>query len=112
MKNPYELRCYAKPEGDHFVGMCVDLNIAVTGSTIKEVKSNMNEAITGYLQCITPENFKDLIPRPAPLRIKIEYHCVILICQLRIFHHWCIDKIQAFTEICPPSNPCIEGLCA
>jgi len=112
MKNPYILRCFVKPDGDRFVGICIDLDIAVVGASIPEVKANMSEAISGYLQNITPENIKDLLPRPSPIHIKCQYYGIAMTCHLRFLKEWCLDRIQIFSEFAPPSNPQLAGACA
>lgn len=79
-KNAFRLRCYARPENDYILGVCIDLSIAVRGDSIKEVQSKMTDAIKSYLSSLDEENIIDLFPRPASLTAKAEYyaiHCLI-----------------------------------
>jgi predicted RNase H-like HicB family nuclease len=82
MKNPYRLRCYARPENDYILGICIDLDIAVRGSSIDEVRAEMTKAIQAYFMSLDKDNFKDLIPRPVPMRVMLDYYkvCVMINC--------------------------------
>ena len=77
-KNPYILRCYARPERDYIIGMCVDLDIAVRGHSVNEVRNEMTKAIQSYFSSLDKSNFQDTFPRPAPLLVKLDYYRVCL----------------------------------
>ncbi len=74
--NPYILRCYAKKENDYIIGICIDLNLIVRGNSFEDVKDEMTQAIRGYLSCVNEKNLQDLIPRPAPPQIRLEYFLI------------------------------------
>lgn len=47
---PRVLRCRAWQEGDMWVSRCLELGVASCGSTFKEAKNNLHEAIVAYLK--------------------------------------------------------------
>lgn len=84
-KNPLILRCYARPEDDYILGVCVDLNIAVRGASIDEIKQKMTEALNLHFKSLTEDNFKDLYPRPAPLKFWLDYYRVSMLVNIHTF---------------------------
>jgi len=45
-------------EGDQYVALCPELDIASQGMTIEEAKSNLKEAVELFLECADPEEIK------------------------------------------------------
>ena len=75
------LRCYGYKFGNNpFVGVCIDLNIAVQAQTPHELKKKMNEAIKSYFETVFDTEDKlsiaSLIFRRAPLRDIIFYYLI------------------------------------
>lgn len=76
-----ELRCYARKEGDHYVAMCVDLNVATQADSMEEVKKDLFDAIRGYLICVNQlgDKGKHLLHRRAPLSYWMEYYTIMIL---------------------------------
>ena len=85
---PTVLRCYARPEGDHYIGQCLELDLAVQGNSLAEVRRKMETCLQSYLESLDSQNVHDLFPRPAPLHVWVDYARVYLLvtCQ-RALHH-------------------------
>lgn len=75
-KNPYILRCYARPEKDHVIAVCVDLDLAIRADSIDSAKEELSQSIQSYLESLNKDNIKDLFPRPAPLGVRMDYYFV------------------------------------
>ena len=105
MKNhQFTFRCYARPEGDGFIGVCLDLDIATAGGSLQEVRSKMAEAVKSYLLSLDEKNFFDVFPRKALFHIWLDYYrCYFLA--------WCCSsykkssqKISIFVENILPKD--------
>ncbi len=75
------LRGYGyKSSDDSFVGVCLDLNIAVQADSVVELKSKMEEAIRSYLDVVLDtddsESIPDLLNRKAPLSDWVCYYLI------------------------------------
>ena len=76
------LRCYGYRSGDDgfYVGVCIDLNIAVQADSVKELKRKMAEAIETYVNAVLDTEDKESIPallsRCAPIRDRLVYHLI------------------------------------
>ncbi len=83
----FKLRGYIKPEGKHFVAVCVDLNLAGQGDTPEIAMSSMLEAIETYLDYLTehPDEISKRLPRKAPLSFRLTYYLASLISNISIF---------------------------
>lgn len=105
--NPYILRCYARPENDYILGICIDLNIAVRGDSVDQVKQEMTTAITSYFKGLTQDNFRDLLFRPAPLKFWLDYYRVCFLININTFR----EKSAVFFEQMIPQKfsiiPCV-----
>lgn len=77
------LRCYAERETDGtWFAMCVDLNLAVQGDSVKEVRAKLHNLIDQYVReafTVDEDYFDSLIPRKAPLSFLIRYHWISLL---------------------------------
>ena len=102
MRNPYLLRCYARPEVNHVIAACVDLDLAVKADTLEAAKSELSQAIQSYLESLDEANIKDLFPRPAPLSVQMDYYFVCFL--VRLFH--VIKNIRSgFDTFCEVATP-------
>jgi len=45
-------------EGDQYVALCPELDIASQGTTIEEAKANLKEAVELFLECADSEEIK------------------------------------------------------
>ena len=45
-------------EGDAYVALCPELDIASQGTTIEEAKANLKEAVEVFLECASPEEIQ------------------------------------------------------
>ena len=107
LKNSLILRCYARPENDYILGVCLDLNLAVRGSSIEDVKQEMTKALTLHFKSLNKDNFKDLRYRPAPIEFWLDYYRVCFFVHLHTFG----EKFHIFCEQIIPQNfsiiPCV-----
>ena len=110
-RNPYILRCYGRPEGDHFIGVCIDLDIVVQAPSIQAVQEEMTKAIKVYFLSLDKNNFQDLYPRPVPFHVMLDYYRVCFL--VRVFHFKNSMKagFQIFCEQIIPKeflvSPCV-----
>lgn len=73
-------RGYTKKEGEHWVAICIDLNIVAQGPTAQEATKECYSLIMAYLDYIRteyPEDFQNSISRPAPQEFIDEFHSII-----------------------------------
>jgi|GEM_PF-7114791 hypothetical protein len=106
-KNPYILRCYARPEADYILGVCVDLDIAVRGNSVEEVKDEMTKALKSYFQSLDEKNFKDVFPRKVPINVLLDYYFVVA----RILTFIAKRNLQIFCEQLIPKDFTISPSC-
>lgn len=52
------LTALIEKEGDGYVSLCPELDIASQGGTIEEAKSNLQEALELFFECASPEEKK------------------------------------------------------
>lgn len=97
-RNPYIIRCYARPEEDHYIGVCIDLDIAVRGVSLLKIREEMTKAIKVYFESLDEANFKDLFPRPVPLSVLLDYYKVLAIVHCFYFLISCRNNFQVFFE--------------
>ena len=45
-------------EGDLYVALCPELDVASQGSTVEEVTANLKEAVELFLECADPKEIK------------------------------------------------------
>ena len=45
-------------EGDMYVALCPELDVASQGATVEEATSNLKEAVELFLECADPEEVK------------------------------------------------------
>jgi predicted RNase H-like HicB family nuclease len=49
------LTAIVEAEGDGFVSLCPELDIAGQGSTVERAKDNLREAVELFLECAEPD---------------------------------------------------------
>ena len=84
------LRCYGYKFGDKpFIGICIDLNIAVQAESQAEVRQKMNDTINSYLETVLDTDDKSSIPfllsRRAPMRNFLAYYIIKIAMYIREF---------------------------
>ena len=47
-----------KREGDHYVALCPELDVASQGSTVEEATENLKEAVDLFLECACEEEIQ------------------------------------------------------
>jgi hypothetical protein len=74
MEQPIILRILVIERDSRFDMVCIDTDVAVSAPTLQIAKTEMNEALTSYLQSFTPEEFEALkFVRPTPLRYRFAW---------------------------------------
>jgi hypothetical protein len=84
----FVLRCYGYKFGKNpYVGVCVDLNIAVQADNPIELKKKMNSAINSYIETVLDTNDKEsiapLMGRQSPIRDWLIYYLIKAIVRIR-----------------------------
>ena len=70
------LHCYAEGRDGDWEAICLDLDIAVQGSSFEEVFSSLQEVISLYLDSVTdlpPQDRPGLLHRPAPFAVRFKF---------------------------------------
>jgi predicted RNase H-like HicB family nuclease len=70
------LHCYAEGRDGDWELICLDLDIAVQGSSFEEVFAALQEAISLYLESVAdlpPQERRFLLHRPAPLPVRLKF---------------------------------------
>ncbi len=70
------LLCCAEGRERDWEAICLDLDIAVQGSSFDEVYHSLNDAIALYrdtVENLPAEERANLVERPAPLRIRLKF---------------------------------------
>jgi predicted RNase H-like HicB family nuclease len=52
------LTAIIQAEGDGFVSLCPELDIASQGATIEQAKQNLGEALELFFECASPEEIQ------------------------------------------------------
>ncbi|WP_417498364.1 type II toxin-antitoxin system HicB family antitoxin [Maricaulis sp.] len=77
--------CAAQGRHGSWEAMCLDLDIAVQGQTLDEVRTKLNEAIHGYIESAMAEDARvrdQLLRRRAPLLTRLSVVLRIFISSL------------------------------
>ena len=70
------LSCYARGAGDAWEGICLDLDIAVQGDSLGDVREKLSEAIKSYFEYVVTlpeEEQKRLLSRRVPWHVRSKY---------------------------------------
>ena len=73
---PRTLHCYAVGKDGEWEAICLDLDIAVQGSSFEAVSTSLGEAISLYLESVSalPREEQDrLLNRSAPVWVRLEF---------------------------------------
>lgn len=105
---PTLLHCYARPEGDHFVGQCLELDLAVQGGSLTEVHQKMEECLQSYVESLDPANVQDLFPRPAPFHVRLDYQRVRLLVALHQLVRQLGTNVTVFQERILPQRLALQ----
>jgi len=62
------------PEGDGYVSLCPELDIASQGDTIEEALANLKEALEGFFETASAQEVQTRLKKPA-LFTRIEVAC-------------------------------------
>jgi len=55
-KNSYT--SIVEKEGDMYVALCLELDVASQGATVEQATANLKEAVELFLECADPEEIK------------------------------------------------------
>lgn len=76
MDHTFTYFCVAEGNDDRWEAICLNLDIAVEGNTLADVKARMHECVKSYvleaLQMPEPDQNR-LLDRSVPLRLKLKY---------------------------------------
>jgi predicted RNase H-like HicB family nuclease len=95
---PAILHCYARPEKNHYIAVCLELDLIDQGATIEEAKVALEENIVGYLESLTADDFPHLFPRYAPFYVYLDYYRVFLLVHLGKLVHQLRTRWLVFGE--------------
>ncbi len=71
----FKVRGYTKPESDHYVAVCIDLNLVGQGNTPEEAMDKVSDAIRLYFSYLKdhPEEIPLRLPRRAKFGFLMTY---------------------------------------
>lgn len=55
----YKLTALIEKEGDGYVALCPELDIASQGNTVEEARKNLEEALSLFFECASPQEVKE-----------------------------------------------------
>jgi len=55
----YKLTAIIEKEGDGYVAFSPELDIASQGDTVEEARNNLEEALTLFFECASPEEIQE-----------------------------------------------------
>ncbi len=77
---PRELRCLAFREGDVWVGLCIDLDVATQADSFPQIKTDLAEAISGYISSTLEEKdpvvLDQFLHRRSPLKYRVMWEAL------------------------------------
>jgi predicted RNase H-like HicB family nuclease len=53
--------CVVQREGDGFVAMCPELDVASQGSSVEEARANLQEAVELFLETASPQEVRERV---------------------------------------------------
>ena len=53
-----QLTAIIEPEGNEYMSLCPELDIASQGETIQQARENLREALELFFECASPEEVK------------------------------------------------------
>ncbi|MDQ3100115.1 MAG: type II toxin-antitoxin system HicB family antitoxin [Bacteroidota bacterium] len=77
MKNQRELTAIIEREGDGYVSLCPELDVASQGDTIEEARANLIEALELFFETASPEEIKERTHDEVLItRVRVTVGCV------------------------------------
>lgn len=58
----YHLTAVIEREGDGYVSLCPELDIASQGDSVDEARANLLEAVEGFLEAASPQEISQRVP--------------------------------------------------
>ena len=55
----YSLTAFVEREGDGYVSLCPELDVASQGSTVEQAIANLKEAVELFFECAAPEELRE-----------------------------------------------------
>ena len=55
----YKLTAMIEKEGDGYVALCPELDIASQGNSVEEARKNLAEALSLFFECASPQEVKE-----------------------------------------------------
>lgn len=77
------IRCFVRPKGNKYIGVCITLNLAVQADSPKKAIQKLEDQIKLYLDSVTERNLG--VRRRSPLRFYTWYMFVKVIFELARF---------------------------
>ena len=59
MRRVQQFTAVIEREGDGYVALCPELDIASQGDTIEEARCNIQEALEGFIEAASPEEVRE-----------------------------------------------------
>ncbi len=91
----FEVRCYAYGGGNDWQAICVDLDIAVDGESLQEVRDSLVSCIELYLERVAElpaAEQKQFLARKSPWHVRLR-----LACKAWVFNVFSGPAFQKFT---------------
>jgi len=91
------IKCYAKQDGDVWVAVCLDFNLATQGETFPDARKKLEEQIVFYVDeaLQDTEYGSQLLTRKAPISSWVEYYLI------RLTNVICHKASVIFDELLP-----------
>ena len=77
------IRCFIRPKGNKYIGICITLNLAVQADSLKEAIQKLHDQVELYLDSITERNLS--IKRRSPLSFYTWYLFVKILIEFAKF---------------------------
>jgi len=83
MDKEHQLRCYSYKKKQQYYAVCIDLTLIDEGATLEAARTNLQENVLGYLECVSKNGtMKQFFPRKAPFAFRLHYYWVRLLATL------------------------------
>jgi len=102
-----QLRCYAQLEGDQWVAVCIDFNLAAQANSFEEARKKLHHQVLWYVYDAVAGDDQahgvDLLQRKAPVALVLRYHVVHAMSRFRAMR----ERVRAFCDLLPlsPQRP-------
>ncbi len=57
----YQMTAVIEREGNGYVALCPEMDIASQGDTIEDARDNLREAVALFMECASPEEIKQRV---------------------------------------------------